>query len=178
MAQPNVAVRYAAALYELSAAAHATDAVGQDLVLLRSLWESDEELRAFLVHPLVSAEEKVRALRAALAGSVHTYTLNALAVMVGHGRASLIPELASLFLRAAEERGRLVYVRVRTARPLDPAHLAQLKATLAAALGKEVAVESEDSPELLAGAELEVRGKRLDFSAWGRLARLKERLKG
>ncbi len=174
----DIAARYAAALYEASAAENAADRVAEDLLLLRDLWEREPDLGLFMTHPLIPVAQKESVLQQTLGEVVHPLTLRTLVLMAGNGRGRFVPYLASLFFRAAEERGKLVYVRLRTARPLEPAQLETIKARLARVLGQEVALEPEEAPELLAGVELEVRGRKLLFSARGRLALLAQKLKG
>jgi len=69
-------------------------------------------------------------------------------------------------------------VVVRTARPLSPEIQDKLRARLAEALGREVVLREEAAPELLAGVELMISGRRLDASLRGRLQRLGRALGG
>lgn len=177
MPAPEVARRYAQALYEVSAAEGLTGRIAQDLSLIRALWNDHPDLvPPFLAHPLIAAQTKEAVLSQALDEVVHPYTLNLLRLLMRKGRAVLLPELAEGFFNAAEEQGKAVHVLVRMARPLSAAWLSTLKARLEEAVGRPVNLETVDAPELLAGVELKLAGRRIDASLRGRLARLAERL--
>lgn len=176
MAEEEIAQRYTEALYELAEAEGLEERVGGDLARLSELWLPELEL--FLVHPQVPAEVGEAFLQRAFAGELHPYTLNLLRLMVRKGRAGLVPLVRENFLRSAEARGKLTYVRLRSARPLSQAEVAKLRTHLEKALETRVALWTEEAPELLAGVELLVRGQRLDASLWGRLGQLAGRLRG
>jgi len=178
MPESAVAQRYAEALYELASSEGIEDRIGADLALIGRLWRAIPELSPFLTHPLIPAEEKERLLTQALRDSLHPYTLNLLRLLVRKKRAGLLPEIESAFLKAAEEHGKLVHILIRTARPIPENELQRLKVRLEEVLKKPVALTVEEVPELLAGAELVVGGRRLDASLRGRLARLAASLRG
>lgn len=179
MAGSEIAHRYGQALYELAAAEGLTSRVAQDLALLRELWHAERDLLPpFLTHPLIPSAVKEDALARGLGEALHPYTLNLVRLLLEHGRAAVIPHLASQFFRAAEERGDSVYVRVRTAFQLSEEQAESLQIWLAEALDRAVTVEVEEDPGLLAGVEVEVLGRRIDASARGRLQRLMGKLKG
>ncbi|MCX7750485.1 MAG: ATP synthase F1 subunit delta [Candidatus Bipolaricaulota bacterium] len=169
---------YAQALYALGEPAGAVDALRDDLALLGTLWEGDERVRGFLTHPLVPASAKEDLLVRALAGRVHPLTLNLVRLLVRRGRTALLPELGPAFRKAEEERGRTYHVGVRTAQPLTPEAREALCGKLAALLGGTVLLDEELDPGLLGGAEVVVRGRRVDASLRGRLEALAQKLGG
>lgn len=170
---------YARALYEVASAQGVEGRIGQDLALLRALWEGDPDFaQPFITHPLVHAAAKEGVLERALGGVVHPLTLNLLRILVRRGKAPLVPELAPAFYREQEEHGKALHVVARTARPLTPEARASLQSHLAEVLGKSVTVEDVVDPDLLAGVELVVSGRRLDTSLRGRLDELAAELKG
>jgi F-type H+-transporting ATPase subunit delta len=109
---------------------------------------------------------------------LHPYTRNLLRLLVRHGRAALLPKLSSAYFQALEKAGGPMHVVVRTARPLSPEIQDKLRARLAEVLGREVVLREEAAPELLAGVELMISGRRLDASLRGRLQRLGRALGG
>jgi F-type H+-transporting ATPase subunit delta len=177
MRTENLAEHYAQALLEAAQEKGAEKEVAQDLVFLEKLFQEVPELLPFLAHPRVEPILKEEALRE-LGEKVHPYTLSLLRLLVRRGRAGLIPHLASAYFQASEQAGGPVHVVVRTAYPLSPAAQDQLRTRLREALGREVALAEEVAPELLAGAELVISGRRVDASLRGRLARLRRVLGG
>ncbi len=170
--------RYAEALYEAAAATGEEERIGGDLARLAQLWKDIPQLPLLLTHPLTPTKEKESVLEQTFGGDLHPYTVNALRLMIRRGRGAFLPQLRSAFLRAAEENGRLVRAILRSARPLSPEDLNKVKSQLRGATGRAVVLEVEPTPALLAGAELEVAGRRLDVSLRRRLERLAEELKG
>ncbi len=173
----TVARRYAEALYEAAREEHLEERIGAELARLRQLWLDIPELGLFLSHPEVPQEAKEQLARSLTAG-MHPYLGNLLILLVRKGRAGLLPAIGREYLNAAEEAGKLVHVVMRTAREVGEEELRELRRALEAALGKPVAISVEEAPELLAGAELSVRGQRIDASVAGRLARLAAGLRG
>ncbi|HDI11941.1 MAG TPA: ATP synthase F1 subunit delta [Candidatus Acetothermia bacterium] len=178
MKDPEVAERYAKALHSLAREEGILDRIGEDLALLRRLWETTPDLDRFLEHPLVPVELKEEFFDRALGEHVHPYTLNFLKLLARKRRLDYLPLIQRAFLKAAEKEGLLVSVLLRTAMPLSDEELAKLRGILEETLGKPVVLEVEEAPELLAGAELRLLGKRFDLSLAGRLQALATELKG
>lgn len=177
MREETLAQHYAQALWEAAKEADATEKVAQDLVFLNKLLRMIPEFLLCLSHPQVDQTAKEKVLTS-LQGQVHPYTLNLLRLLMRRGRAFIIPELARAYFQALEKGGGPVHVLVRTAWPLSPQDQDRLRARLVEALGREVTLEEEVAPELLAGAELVMSGRRLDASLRGRLFRLRRALGG
>ncbi|MGB9757244.1 MAG: ATP synthase F1 subunit delta [Candidatus Bipolaricaulaceae bacterium] len=173
----TVGERYAQALLEAACEAHAEKEVAENLRLLEHLSRSVPELLPFLAHPRIDPEAKERIL-GDLGEVLHPYVQNLLRLLVRHGRAGLLPEITSAYFQALERAGGPVQVLVRTAQPLSPEIEDKLRARLKEALGREVALQEEVAPELLAGVELVISGQRLDASLRGRLQRLRKVLGG
>lgn len=169
--------RYAQALLEAAREARAEKAVAEDLAFIEDLFRSVPELLAFLAHPRVEPKMKETILQD-VEKVLHPYTRNLLRLLVRHGRAALFPRLSSAYFQALEKAGGPMHVVVRTARPLSPEIQDKLRARLAEALGREVVLREEAAPELLAGLELMISGRRLDASLRGRLQRLSRALGG
>ncbi len=169
--------RYAQALLAAAREAHAEKEIAQDLVFLGEILKAVPEFLVFLAHPSVDQSAKEELLRE-VGERVHPYTFNLLKLLVRRGRAGILPKLASAYFAALEKAGGPVHVVVRTAWPLSPEAQEKLRARLQEALGREVALEEEVAPELLAGAELVISGRRLDASLRGRLQRLRRALGG
>jgi len=169
--------RYAQALVEAAREARAEKLIAEDLAFLEDLFRSVPELLPFLAHPRVEPKMKEKILED-VGKVLHPYTRNLLRLLVRHGRAALLPRLSSAYFQALEKAGGPMHVVVRTARPLSPEIQDKLRARLVEALGREVVLREEAAPELLAGLELMISGRRLDASLRGRLQRLGRALGG
>lgn len=179
MAEVDLARPYARALYEAAASHSVEERIAHDLALLRDLWEGGSELAVpFLTHPLIHARVKEAVLERALGGAIHPLTLNLLRLLVRLRKAVLIPELAPAFFREEEERGKSLHVVVHTARPLSEEERAALQRRLGEALHRRVSIEEVGDPQLLAGIELFVAGRRMEASLQARLTELMAHLTG
>jgi F-type H+-transporting ATPase subunit delta len=177
MHEENLAQRYAQALWEAAKEANAIETVAEDLASLDELLRTIPELLDFLAHPKLDPSQK-EAVILALKEKFHPYTVNLLRLLVRRGRAFLLLELLRAYFQVLEKAGGPMLVLVRTARPLTLEDRERIRMRLAQALGREVALEEEVAPELLAGVELVLSGRRLDASLRGRLLRLKRLLGG
>ncbi|MGY4706838.1 ATP synthase F1 subunit delta [Candidatus Bipolaricaulota sp. J31] len=178
MKDPEVAERYAEALYGLAREEGILDRVGEDLALLGALWNKLPDFARFLEHPLIPVGLKEEFFERALKGLIHPYTLNFLKLLAHKKRLAYLPLIQRAFLKVAEKEGRLVSVLIKSAMPLTEKETAKIRAALEKALGKPVVLEVEEAPELLAGVELRLLGQRLDLSVMGRLQALAAELKG
>lgn len=177
MREEPLAERYARALLSASLESAVADRVAQDLLFLREVQTEVPELMPFLAHPRIAPAAKEKVLFS-LNSTIHPYTLNLLRLLVRRGRAGLFPSLVFAYFKAWEEAGGPVHIVVRSARPLSLEDRVKLHAQLREALGRDVSLEEEIAPELLAGVELVIGGKRLDASLRGRLVRLRQALGG
>ena len=169
-----VTVRYADALFELARESAELDRIGRDVEFLGEQL-AEPAISSWLFDAGVSLEDK-RAQLAKLTPHIHTLTANFVRLLLDKRRLEVLRDLPAAFRRRAlTERGAVEGV-VETARPLDPAELAQLTASLTRLLDKEVLLESRLVPELLAGVRVMVANKMIDSSALGRLDGLRQGL--
>lgn len=170
---------YARALYEIASSQGIEERIARDLALVRALWEDDPKAtQSFLTHPLIRSAVKEEVLERALGAIIHPHTLNLLRLLLRRGEAPLIPGLAPAFFQEREDAGTACHVTLRTARPLAPDARDSLRSRLTEVLGKAVMVEEVESPQLLAGVELSVSGRRVEDSLRARLSALKVQLGG
>lgn len=175
--EERIGDRYAQGLLEAAREAGVEKTVAEDLSFIEGLTRAVPEFLPFLAHPRIALEIKERVVEE-VGHFLHPYTRNLLRLLVRRGRAALIPELSAAYFQALEKAGGPVYVVVRAASPLTREFQESLRARLQEALGQEVILAEEVAPELLAGAELVISGRRLDASLRGRLHRLRRALGG
>jgi F0F1-type ATP synthase delta subunit len=99
------------------------------------------------------------------------------ALLVGSGRAALLPEIAAAYRALLDAEEGLVRIELASARPLAPEAAEAIGAAFAAELGKpRFVLEASRDPALLGGFVLKAGSVRLDRSAAGRLERLRREL--
>jgi F-type H+-transporting ATPase subunit delta len=172
----EVAKRYAKALYW---AAKEKDQVDQVLSQLRSLSEAvkgDKQLSAGLLSPLISAEEKVKAVQAGLSGKVISEVLQFLVLLAEKKRLGSIPQIAQAFLQMVDADNNVTRGTVRAAHAISPDSLKKLEQKIEAVTGKKVILSFEKDPSLLGGLTAQVAGWTFDDSIESHLKRMSEEL--
>lgn len=101
---------------------------------------------------------------------------NFLRTLEDHGRVSVLPEIADAFTELCSQSHNTCIVHVKTAAQMDDAAQKALSDSLAKKLGKAVALEVEEAPELMAGVVIEYDGQVIDQSMQGRLQQFARKL--
>ncbi len=137
------------------------------------LVQGDPRVRQFLETPRVTAAEKKKALRAALAGRAPELFLRFVSVLVDKRRQTLLPEIAEAFRGLVDERMGRVRVQVAISHLPDEALQAEIGNALARRLGRTVIPTFTVDPELLGGMVVRVGDEILDGSVRSSAARLR-----
>jgi F-type H+-transporting ATPase subunit delta len=87
-------------------------------------------------------------------------------------RLSLLPEVTALYETYKRESESQLLVKVTSAMALDGAQAEQLKASLKRRFKREIELETQVDPSLLAGVVIDTGSEVIDGSARGRLQRL------
>lgn len=175
MAAGSVARRYARALFDLAQEQGVVEKVGSELAQvvqtlreqtnLRGLWESQD----------VPATVKLAFIQEQF-GDLSELLRNFLSVLVNKRRETHLPQIYTEYQAMADEAAGRVTVEVRTATPLHESMAGALQARLAAALNKQVKMESRVDPALMGGIIVRVGDLQMDGSVRTRLKRMRERL--
>lgn len=168
----QAAIRYAKAVFELANEAGG-DAIEKDLVTFKQYIESTKDLKLLINSPLISREEKEKALTVILekAGS-QTVTKNFVRILARNNRLPLINDIIDAFLvMSMQHRGEVV-ADVTSAVPLQGEYLAAITKALSEALGKKVKVNVIVDKKVLGGLVIKVGSIMLDNSLKGKLDRL------
>jgi F-type H+-transporting ATPase subunit delta len=174
----GLAVRYAAALFDLADERHALDAVANDLRELRTMLHDSGDLVRLLRSPVLSRDEQGKAI-AALAerAGLSSLTCDFLGVVARNRRLFAVPEMIEAYLRQLAERRGEVTAEVTVAQPLSEARHAALIEQLRRAVGARVAVDIRVDPALLGGMIVKVGSRMVDASLNSRLQRLRLAMK-
>lgn len=175
-----LARRYARALLDV-AAAQGSDSVlalRDELRALAPVLAGHPELRAALLHPGVTAEQKGRLL-AALAerGGATALLGRLLALVAARDRISLLPDVVEAYAEIANAARGVVSAEVASA-VLLPEDQKRALATALRGTGADADVElrTRVEPELVGGLLVQTGGRTYDGSVRTRLAALKRRL--
>lgn len=142
----------------------ALEEVGADLQALETLLENSEELKLFLSHPFLSAEEQTRCVENLFKGKAHDLTLNFLLLLVHRERLADLPAIVPAALDLWREQQGILPVTVVAAQDLEEAQKKELVSKLAGRTGKTIELRCEVDPALLGGFQLHYSGTVEDYS--------------
>ena len=174
----SIARVYAQALYEVAVEQGVVGDVLDELQVLHELIWSDEgrPIREFVLSPRVDRERKWAVLRPALEGRVSRPVLGLVRVLIQKGREAVLDNIAQQFERFRDLAENRIHAHVTVAVPMDEAFLADVRARLARASGKTVAIHQRVDPDVLGGAAIRVGDRVIDRTLRTKLAALRERL--
>jgi F-type H+-transporting ATPase subunit delta len=175
-----LARRYARALLDVAVAQGegAVLALRDELRALAPALEGHPELRAALLHPGVTAEQKRRLLAALVdRGGSSALLGRLLDVLAARDRIALLPDVVEAYAEIANAARGVVSAEVASAVPL-PEDQRRALATALRGTGADVDVDlrTRVEPELVGGLLVRTGGRTYDGSVRTRLAALKRRL--
>ncbi len=174
----DVGARYAHALFELADEAGASGAVEADLKAFKGLIADSADLRRMVASPIISAEDKGRALAAiAEQGGANGLTASFLGLLAANNRVAALPAAIAAFERLAAERRGSVAAEVTSAIKLTVAQQKAITTALRKAFGKDPEISTTIDPTILGGLKVKVGSKLFDASLKSRLDQLKFALK-
>jgi F-type H+-transporting ATPase subunit delta len=174
----GVAGRYATALFDLASESGSVGDVEATLDRFAALIEESADLKRLLRSPVFSAEDQLRALTVLLdRAEIGGLAANFIKVAAANRRLFAVPGVITAYKKlAARQRGEIA-AEVVSAEPLGDKHVADLKATLKASLGKDVALAARVDPALIGGLIVRVGSRMIDDSLRTKLNALKLAMK-
>lgn len=171
--------RYAQALFELAREEGSLDAVSGDIESIVGLIAESADLARLVRSPVFTREQQSAAMAEILdkAGAAKL-TKNFILLTAQNRRLFMLPQIGREFARLlAAHRGE-ISAEVKTAHKLSDAQIADLKATLKAAHGKEPRLTVIVDPSLIAGLVVKIGSRMIDSSLKTKLANLQTVLIG
>jgi F-type H+-transporting ATPase subunit delta len=175
----GVAGRYANALFDLATEDKSVGPTGDALASFAALIEGSEDLQRVMRSPVFKKEDQQAAIeQVAAKAKINGLTLNFLRLMASNRRLGAVPQaIAGFQALVAKSRGE-VTAEVTSAEKLSARHLAELKASLKAATGSDVALSTTVDPSILGGLIVKVGSRMMDNSLKTKLQNLKVAMKG
>ncbi len=172
------ALRYASAFVEIANDSKKIDAVETDLNDLDAMMTSSDDFYTMLNSPLISREQKQQAIEViAKKAKFQDITINFLSLLAQNNRLAILPAIMKA-VRAdiSNMRGEVV-AHVASAFKLTKEQENTLNASLAKAVGKNVAIKMEVQEDLIGGMVVTVGSQIIDDSVKRKLERLKIAMK-
>ncbi|MCK5827758.1 ATP synthase F1 subunit delta [Candidatus Bipolaricaulota bacterium] len=175
MRSQEIARRYAAALYQVSAEDAAVREIEDELAAVAVGTSDESETRRFLAHPLVPREQKSEFLAAAFPETSDRMR-NFLELLIRNRRETYLDLIYDAYVDIRTTAEGMIQVSVTTTVKLSDEDRSRLIERLEHALNRPVQLEESIDARMLGGARIEADGHVLDGTIRARLGELRRQL--
>lgn len=176
-ASSQICKRYANALIDLAQHSEVLDKVEKDMVDIRAMLSSSEDMRTLVESPLISRSDQESALHAlSKKAKLQTLSSNFLGVLAQNRRLNLLGEMIVAFFKSLAERRGEVDVHVLTAHPLSAKQKSALQDALSKVTTGSVNLENETDESVLGGMVVTVGSFMIDDSVARKLEQLRNEM--
>ena len=175
MASTRAAIRYAKAILDLANSKGVAEAVNNDMKLIASAIESNEELSTFIQNPTTKVEVKESALLEVFA-NVNGVTKGLFHLLFENKRFEILAAIAAEYTKVYDESNGVEVAKVTTAIPMDAALEAKVLAKITTLSDKKITIENVVDPSIIGGFILRIGDKQYNASVANRLQVLKREL--
>jgi F-type H+-transporting ATPase subunit delta len=151
----TVARPYAEAIFRSAVEANDVATFGAKLKVL-GLVAENADMASLLGNPNVNAGQKAGTMTSVAGDGVPAALNNALLMLIGNGKAALLPFIAEHFERLQRDHDGVVKAVITSAFPMSEAEKRGLVEALAAKYGKRVEAEVRVDEALIGGARVQV----------------------
>jgi len=174
----HIALPYASALYELAQDNKAIVKVEKSLDAITKLNQQNKDFSILLSSPVISADEKSKAIEAILKKSkTLPLVANFIRLVANNSRLFALPAIISTYKEIAAKGRKEVFAEVTSAKALSASQLKSLAATLKKEIGKTVKLETHVDADLIGGLIVKVGSKMIDSSLQTKLNAMKNAMK-
>lgn len=176
MIRRTVALRYARALFGMSATIEDLENRLDDFDSIQTLLEKNPKLRHFLEAPQIEVLEKRNLLESVLADKVNPVFFRFFIFLIEKRRLSYLAQIALEYRLMVDKYLDIWEAKVITAVPIGPDIEEKLKVKLENFYRKKIKIKKEIDPRIIGGAIFLVANEMIDWSVTGRLKKMKENL--
>ena len=176
MSQEVVAKRYAVALYQLAEEKNILEQVEQELKVIQSVLNDNQDFLSMLAHPKVSKEQKKDMFKKVFK-DVSEPVMNTLLLLCDRKREDIINEMVKDYITLANEARGVAEATVYSTRELSEEEEKSLSDLFAKRIGKEkLRINNVIDKSLLGGVKLRIGNTIYDGSVKGKLERIERQL--
>ncbi len=167
---------YADAMIAVAGAENNLDVVKSQMAEFSQAVQQNEELRSALGNRLLPAATRTQIVDDLLAGKALDTTRALVALVVGAGRGSELPQIVDSFIERAATASGHQLATVRTAVPLTEDQKTRLARALESKVGGSIELQNIVDPDVIGGAITTIGDTVLDGSVNTRLQQMRETL--
>jgi len=172
MAGTRAAIRYAKAILDLSNSKGVVEVVNNDMKLIASTINGNQELNSFIQSPTTSVEVKEKALLEVFAG-INGVTQGLFHLLFENKRFEILEAIALEYNKLSDEMNGIEMAKVTTAIPMDAALEAKVLAKITTLSDKKITIENIVDPAIIGGFILRIGDKQYNASVANKLQVLK-----
>jgi F-type H+-transporting ATPase subunit delta len=174
----GVAVRYAAALFDLAQETHAIDAVKTDLEHFDALIGAAPDLDRLVRSPVFSSDDQLKALAPVLDhAGIGGLAAQFIKLAAANRRLFAIRDMVRAYRDLVARQKGEATANVTVAEELKPEHLTALRAALKAVSGKDVDLNVKVDPAIIGGLVVKLGSRMVDTSLRTKLNAIKHAMK-
>ena len=167
----RAAIRYAKALLEFSTEAGKADAVNNDMKQIATSISGSQELKDFLINPIIKIEIKKSSLEA-IFPNIQTETVKLFQLLHDNKRFEILHEIAVQYNTIFDEKNGIQLAHVTTASALTPELEKLVLAKIATFSSKKITIENIINPEIIGGFILRIGDMQYNASVANKLQEL------
>ena len=157
--------RYATALFDLASEMKQIDAVASDLTRFSALIEDNDDFRRFVLSPVFTAHEQVKAMKPILAKiKLGDLATKFLLLVAKQRRLFAVRDMIRDYSALVDDAKGTTHAKVTLADKPSDAMLATIKASLKDIAGKNVVVDLKINPEIIGGIIVQIGSRMVDSS--------------
>lgn len=175
----GLAGRYATAVFELAREQNSIEALEKDFAALKTMVRESADLSRLVRSPAFSHEQQEKGMDAILHRmEAAALTRRFVLLLASKRRLFILTDVIGAFMALVAKLRGEVRADVTSARPLNDAEVAELKAALKARLGRDAMLDTHVDPGLLGGLVVKVGSRMIDSSLRTKLDGLRSAMKG
>lgn len=173
MTGSRAAIRYAKAILSLSLDLKKSDQVNDNMLLVSSTIEDNEDLQMMLNNPVIKTEAKRSALSAIFDKKIDKLSQDLINLLIDNKRLPLLTEVAKQYTILFDQQKGIQVAEVTTAVQLTKSLEEKVLVKVKELTGKKVTLENIIDPEIIGGFILRVGDKQFDASILGKMNNLR-----
>lgn len=173
MTGSRAAIRYAKAILSLSLELKKADQVNDDMLLVSSTIEDNQDLQILLNSPVIKTDAKRSTLSAIFDKKTNKLSQNLINLLIDNKRLPLLSEVAKQYTILFDQQKGIQVAEVTTAVTLTKSLEEKVLAKVKELTGKNATLENIIDPEIIGGFILRVGDKQFDASILGKMNNLR-----
>jgi F-type H+-transporting ATPase subunit delta len=165
------------ALFELALENNALDALYEEVVAVKDIFQRDNELSAVIAHPQITSQEKTAMAERIFKGNISDTLMGLLAVVIHKGREAQLIDIFEVFIEKYRAHKAVTTAEVVSAVELSDGQKESVIANLSKILGKRVELDARVDRGLIGGMRVMVDGLLIDGSIKKQMDEMKKGLR-